>query len=872
MRNVLLTVIFTLCTTTASAQSATRHVPTQYSTIQAAIDASQDGDTVMIIPGTYKGLGNRDIDFGGKKICVRSMNPDDPNIVEATVIDCEGTETDKHRGFYFQNEETEESVVSGITIKGGYHDYGGAINIKNSSPGLYKNRFISNQSGFDGAAIYVNQASEAVEIQWNTFTGNLSHRHGGSIVANKSQVVHITDNVFLDNVATEYAGAVHLSSVDSCILKRNEFHANIASFGNGGAADSYSSEGLISDNVFTNNSALLGGALSFRGYSNFQIKNNTISQNEALSGEGGGIYANYSMCYILNNMILENKASSSGGGMWFHWSPVVLKNNLIQNNQAPENGTAMGGHASTVTAVNNIVSTDPCSPDLNTSVALIKLNFCTVWLLVNNIIWGQSPSFSIHNRSQVHMYYSNTADGYLLGQNGNISADPSFNPDFSLKDDSPCKYTGHSAFVDEDGTRCDIGLFGDMLPSIAIPSTLYVNQTNENGPWSGSLDQPYRYIWEALWVASPESTIYVAPGTYYENPVIYKHDIRLIGTGIEQTVLDGQMKGQLIQVHDADGFEISGFTLTQGYGAHGGALTIGRSQGVSIHDNLITKNRGIRYAGGIMVRNQSQVEIQNNVITYNDYGNVYPQRGGGIIIEGDASADIIGNLISYNRINGDGGGIWANGDTIIQCNTIMGNYAGVLGGGMLLKGDNMVVENNLICGNKAIQGAGIYLMNCSIRSFKNLTITENLTTDRGGGMMADNSSATLMNTIIWNNRAENPSLQMDIINKSQLFVFFSDIPDGIEDVFIEQDVLLNWGFGNIQDDPLFVQNGSWDQGEKPDDISDDIWTEGDYHLQYTSPCLNAGDFQNELYVSQCDIDGESRVAQGRIDIGADEYQ
>ena len=80
-----------------------RHVPGMYPTIQAAIDACVDGDEVIIAPASYTGAGNRDIDFLGKAIVVRSTDPSDPNVIAATIINCGGTEADPHRGFCFQN-------------------------------------------------------------------------------------------------------------------------------------------------------------------------------------------------------------------------------------------------------------------------------------------------------------------------------------------------------------------------------------------------------------------------------------------------------------------------------------------------------------------------------------------------------------------------------------------------------------------------------------------------------------------------------------------------------------------------------------------------------------------------------------------------
>ena len=85
-----------------------------YTTIQSAVNAAVNGDVIELSPGTYTGAGNRDVDFSGKAITVRSVSGP-----ENCIIDCQSTTQNRHRGFIFHNDEDLDSVLDGVTIKHG---------------------------------------------------------------------------------------------------------------------------------------------------------------------------------------------------------------------------------------------------------------------------------------------------------------------------------------------------------------------------------------------------------------------------------------------------------------------------------------------------------------------------------------------------------------------------------------------------------------------------------------------------------------------------------------------------------------------------------------------------------------------------------
>ena len=86
-----------------------------FCTIQDGVDASSDGDTVLVEPGTYTGDGNRDISLFGKIITLKSA--EGPIL---TVLDIEGGPETIHRGFFLVHGESNATVVEGFAITNGY--------------------------------------------------------------------------------------------------------------------------------------------------------------------------------------------------------------------------------------------------------------------------------------------------------------------------------------------------------------------------------------------------------------------------------------------------------------------------------------------------------------------------------------------------------------------------------------------------------------------------------------------------------------------------------------------------------------------------------------------------------------------------------
>ncbi len=232
-----------------------------YPTIQAAINDSNDGDTIVLQMGTYTGDGNRDIDFRGKAITVRSTDPNNPDIVASTIIDCNGTQAEPHRGFYFHNGEDANSVLMGLTITKGYAPAtgpysipGGGIYCEQSSPAITKCTISNNSAGSGGGVCCYSESNPMITDC--TISNNTAGAGGGMVVPTGSSPI-LTNCVFISNRAENGGGGIFSSGNPALI---NCKFINNSTLGDGGGIESfYYSKITLINCMFWGNSAVSGG-------------------------------------------------------------------------------------------------------------------------------------------------------------------------------------------------------------------------------------------------------------------------------------------------------------------------------------------------------------------------------------------------------------------------------------------------------------------------------------------------------------------------------------------------------------------------------------------------------------------------------------
>jgi predicted outer membrane repeat protein len=374
------------------------HVPNDYPTIQAAVNAASYGDIIQLADGTYTGAGNYNVEFKGQSITIQSANGS-----KNCIINC------RRQGRAFILKPSQGAILKGITVING---------------------------------------SNANSIDESCQTG------GAALVMNTT----IVDCVFSNNIATktsygEFIAGGAIDANDSvfinCLFSDNECE-NFDEFGSGGGAVVCHNSYFINCS-FERNKSLTeagGAALAYESY----FTNCSFSYNVS-EYDGGAVCSYFSSFY--NCEFISNSAPTDLGGAISLFGKVSLYGSSLSSSRSTLSNCIfiknMGAYGGAISAYSAGLDLDiiNCTFTQNSSTEGGAISFykeCNA-KITNCIIWNNTEPLNreIYLDSlniQVSVTYSDISGGFT--GTGNINSDPRFisSDNVKLTPNSPCIDTG----------------------------------------------------------------------------------------------------------------------------------------------------------------------------------------------------------------------------------------------------------------------------------------------------------------------------------------------------------------------------------------------------------------------------------------------
>jgi len=348
--------------------------PADFNNIQSAIDDSNDGDVIVVAEGTYF----ENINFKGKNIILRSTDPNNPDVIAATVIDGQQNGS----VVTFNSGEDVNCVLSGFTVTGGNAQHGG---------GIY---CAGKERWWD-----IGNSPTLINL---IIIGNSAEFWGGGMANNALSIPTLKNCIFYDNYSRDGGGIYNEGSprLFYCVFRENN-----ASNRGGGMAN-YDAVGspILNGCVFEGNSALFGGGMD-NDETNVTLINSIFIVNSA-GDDGGGMHNSYNNLTAVNCIFSGNLAIDHGGGMYNHAINLVLTNCTFNGNSANNIGGGMFSWEN------------------------------GQMFLLDSIIYANTPT-DLSGIQPSQVFYSNISQEGFAGINGNICADPCFadpfNGDYHLK-------------------------------------------------------------------------------------------------------------------------------------------------------------------------------------------------------------------------------------------------------------------------------------------------------------------------------------------------------------------------------------------------------------------------------------------------------
>ena len=336
--------------------AAVINVPADQPTIQAGVDIAKNGDTVLVADGVYRGDGNANINFNGKRITVKSENG-----AKNTVIDSQ--HKSNTRGITFNNDETRESVLDGFTVKNGKHEFGAGIYCDNASPTIRNCIILHNRAGTPadysgkGGGIYCRDSDVLIEdciishnIVGSNFSGGVHFEGIWDAIGDRSKLVIINSTISDNTGGGIYSDGRLTVEIRDCVVSNNTGHGirvggnysmsdiNIITNSlieknkNGGVDVSDNTVLHITESIIRQNTAKYGAGVSCSRTCNLNISECIIAENEATKLGGGlDIESWMGSVTITHTTITQNYSGGTGGGIFFSGMPPIRRRLTISN-------------------------------------------------------------------------------------------------------------------------------------------------------------------------------------------------------------------------------------------------------------------------------------------------------------------------------------------------------------------------------------------------------------------------------------------------------------------------------------------------------------------------------------------------------------
>lgn len=334
----------------------TIHVPADHATIQKAIDAASNGDTVLVSDGTYM----ENIDFKGKAITVKSVNGAATTIIDGGKLDTV---------VKFATNETSSSVLDGFTIRNGAVNSssnstfsGSGVYVANSSPTIINN-VITTNTGCQGSGIDVQFGSPLIQgntISNNSQSGCVGGTGGGGILLGGAAQPQVLGNTISNNSTGVDGGGISLFAAGNPVIRGNTISGNSASGNGGGIAMGNQSDAVVADNLIVSNSAFHGGGVATlvpSGVNGPIFTNNTFSANSAPQGGSELYFSGFpNQTRFLNNIFVGTASQIAVDcDTSYSAQPPIFQFNDVFN----PSGTTFAGSCTSASGTNSNISADP---------------------------------------------------------------------------------------------------------------------------------------------------------------------------------------------------------------------------------------------------------------------------------------------------------------------------------------------------------------------------------------------------------------------------------------------------------------------------------------------------------------------------------